>query len=110
MRHEPTKISRSRIKRLRGLRRARVSASWRRGQDFCDIVGNTVEVLAIVRESKASEWLRRTGDHQGTAHSEVKDQLSECLHESDDSEEVITRHRKPAGVLIGFRSQDDWFD
>jgi PHD/YefM family antitoxin component YafN of YafNO toxin-antitoxin module len=23
---------------------------------------------------------------------------------------VITRHGKPAGVLIGFRTEDDWFD
>jgi PHD/YefM family antitoxin component YafN of YafNO toxin-antitoxin module len=23
---------------------------------------------------------------------------------------VITRHGKPAGVLIGFKSEDDWFD
>ena len=23
---------------------------------------------------------------------------------------VITRHGKPAGVLIGFESEDDWFD
>ena len=23
---------------------------------------------------------------------------------------VITRHGKPAGVLIGFASEDDWFD
>jgi PHD/YefM family antitoxin component YafN of YafNO toxin-antitoxin module len=23
---------------------------------------------------------------------------------------VITRHGKPAGVLIGFKSDDDWFE
>jgi hypothetical protein len=23
---------------------------------------------------------------------------------------MITRHRKPAGVLIGFESENDWFD
>jgi hypothetical protein len=23
---------------------------------------------------------------------------------------VITRHGKPAGVLIGFETEDDWFD
>jgi hypothetical protein len=23
---------------------------------------------------------------------------------------VITRHGKPAGVLIGFQSEDDWFE
>lgn len=25
-------------------------------------------------------------------------------------EVVITRHGKPAGVVIGFESEDDWFD
>jgi prevent-host-death family protein len=42
--------------------------------------------------------------------SEVKDDLSRYLREAEDREVVITRHRKPAGVLIGFASEDDWFD
>jgi len=42
--------------------------------------------------------------------SEVKDDLSRYLRESEDGEVVITRHGKPAGVLIGFASEDDWFD
>lgn len=44
------------------------------------------------------------------ALSEVKDQLSKYLHEAELDEIVITRHGKPAGVLIGFESEDDWFD
>ncbi len=39
--------------------------------------------------------------------AEVKDDLSRYLREAKI---VITRHGKPAGVLIGFRSDDDWFD
>jgi len=27
-----------------------------------------------------------------------------------NAEIVITRHGKPAGILIGFESEDDWFD
>ena len=42
--------------------------------------------------------------------SEVKDDLSRYLREAETQEIVITRHGKPAGVLIGFESEEDWFD
>jgi prevent-host-death family protein len=42
--------------------------------------------------------------------SEVKDDLSRYLREAERKPVVITRHGKPAGVLIGFESEDDWFD
>jgi prevent-host-death family protein len=42
--------------------------------------------------------------------SEIKDDLSRYLREAENQEIVITRHGKPAGVLIGFESEDDWFD
>jgi prevent-host-death family protein len=42
--------------------------------------------------------------------SEVKDDLSRFLREAETQEIVITRHGKPAGVLIGFKSEDDWFE
>jgi prevent-host-death family protein len=42
--------------------------------------------------------------------SEVKDDLSRFLREAEKQEIVITRHGKAAGVLIGFESEDDWFD
>jgi prevent-host-death family protein len=42
--------------------------------------------------------------------SEVKDDLSRYLREAETEEIVITRHGKPAGVLIGFESEEDWFD
>jgi prevent-host-death family protein len=42
--------------------------------------------------------------------AEVKDDLSRYLREAAKGEIVITRHGKPAGVLIGFESEDDWFD
>jgi prevent-host-death family protein len=40
----------------------------------------------------------------------MKDDLSRFLREAGDREIVITRHGKPAGVLIGFKTEDDWFD
>jgi prevent-host-death family protein len=42
--------------------------------------------------------------------SEVKDDLSRFLREAEKQDIVITRHGRPAGVLIGFESEDDWFD
>ena len=42
--------------------------------------------------------------------SELKDDLSRFLREAEKQEIIITRHGKPAGVLIGFQSEDDWFD
>ena len=42
--------------------------------------------------------------------SEVKADLSRFLQEAEQHEIVITRNGKPAGVLIGFESEDDWFD
>ena len=44
------------------------------------------------------------------ALTEVKDDLSRFLRLAESEEIVITRHGKPAGVLIGFESEDDWLD
>ena len=44
------------------------------------------------------------------ALSEIKDDLSRYLREAETQEIVITRHGKLAGVLIGFESEEDWFD
>jgi len=42
--------------------------------------------------------------------SEVKDDLTRYLREAETQEIVITRHGKPAGVLIGFETEEDWFE
>ena len=42
--------------------------------------------------------------------SEIKDDLSRYLREAETQEIIIMRHGKPAGVLIGFESEEDWFD
>ncbi|MBI2808205.1 MAG: type II toxin-antitoxin system Phd/YefM family antitoxin [Planctomycetes bacterium] len=44
------------------------------------------------------------------ALSDVKDDLSKYLRLAEKEGIVITRHGKPAGVLIGFADEDDWFD
>ncbi len=63
LRHEPTKTSKTRIKRLRGL--SRPQYRLRVGDDirvFYDVTEDTVEVLAIVPKSEANEWLERYGE------------------------------------------------
>jgi prevent-host-death family protein len=42
--------------------------------------------------------------------SEIKDDLSRFLREAETQEIVITRRGKPAGVLIGFETEEDWFE
>ncbi len=42
--------------------------------------------------------------------SEIKDDLSRFLREAEAEEIVITRNGKPAGLLIGFGSEEDWPD
>ena len=44
------------------------------------------------------------------ALAEVKDDLSRFLRLAESGEILITRHGRPAGVLIGFESEEDWFD
>lgn len=44
------------------------------------------------------------------ALAQVKDDLSKYLRLAEKEEIVITRHGRAAGVLIGFGSEEDWFD
>ena len=61
LRHEPTKTSRSRIKRLRGLSRPQYRLRVDEVRVFYDVSGSTVEVLAIVARSEAESWLAQFG-------------------------------------------------
>ena len=63
LRHQPTKVSRSRIKRLRGF--ARPQYRLRVGDDvrvFYDVTEGVVEVLAVVAKSAADAWLAEHGE------------------------------------------------
>ncbi|MBI2918017.1 MAG: type II toxin-antitoxin system Phd/YefM family antitoxin [Chloroflexi bacterium] len=44
------------------------------------------------------------------ALNEVRDELSKYLRMAEGEESVITWHGTPAGVLIGFKSEEDWID
>ncbi len=62
LRHEPMKISRSRIKRLRGIRRPQFRLRIGDVRVFYDVSEGVVEVLAIVDKSEAEKWLDRAAD------------------------------------------------
>lgn len=47
---------------------------------------------------------------RAVALAEVKDDFSKYLRLAAEEEILITRHGRPAGILIGFGSEDDWFD
>jgi mRNA interferase RelE/StbE len=61
LRHEPAKTSRSRIKRLRGLRRPQYRLRVDDIRVFYDVSGTTVEISAIVSKSEAESWLAQFG-------------------------------------------------
>ena len=44
------------------------------------------------------------------ALAKIKDDLSAYLRRAEREEIIITRHGQPAGVLIGFETEDDWFE
>ena len=72
------------------------------------------------QESKSlpssKKGMRRSGStkkesqRREVALAKVKDDLSKYLRWAAGEEVVITRHGRPAGVLIGFESEDDLFD
>ena len=62
LRYEPGKTSRSRIKRLRGLRHPQYRLRVGEVRVFYDVSGATVEVLAIVTKSEAVSWLAQFGN------------------------------------------------
>ena len=63
------------------------------------------------RKQKPKPGSTRTGkQRREVALAAVKDDFSHYLRLAASEEIVITRHGKPAGVLIGFDSEDDWFE
>ncbi len=62
LRHEPTKVSKSRIKRLRGLSHLQYRLRIEDVRVFYDVTESTVQVLAIVLKSEAEAWLSEAGE------------------------------------------------
>jgi prevent-host-death family protein len=42
--------------------------------------------------------------------TELKDDLSNYLRLAENEEIIITRHGRPAGILVGFASEEEWFE
>jgi mRNA-degrading endonuclease RelE of RelBE toxin-antitoxin system len=61
LRYEPTKVSKSRIKRLRGVTRPQYRLRVGEIRVFYDVAGADVEVLAIIAKSEAEQWLEKFG-------------------------------------------------
>lgn len=62
LRHAPTRVSKARIKKLRGLSRPQFRLRVGEVRVFCDVSGKTVEVLAVVPKSEAESWLKEAGE------------------------------------------------
>jgi len=61
--YQPTRVSRSRIRRLRGTLRPQYRLRVGSVRVFYDVREGEVEVLAIVEKSETSEWLKRIGEY-----------------------------------------------
>ena len=61
LRHEPTRASKSRIKRLRGLSQPQHRLRVGEVRVFYDVTREAVEVLAIVTKAEAARWLAEHG-------------------------------------------------
>lgn len=62
LRHEPTRTSKSRIKRLRGESRPQYRLRVDEVRVFYDVIEGTVEVLAVIKKSEAEAWFHEKGE------------------------------------------------
>src|SRR5437762_1215617 len=67
LRHQPTRVSKSRIKRLRGLSRPQYRLRVGDVRVFYDVTEEVVQVLAIVPKSEADAWLAKHGESDETS-------------------------------------------
>lgn len=80
---------------------------------FYDVADATIEVRCRHGTQIGGHLVARENRKLGmkqVALSVAKDDLSRYLREAESGAILITRHGKPAGILIGFASEDDWFD
>lgn len=61
LRHEPTKVSKSRIKRLRGLSKPQFCLRVDKFRIFYDVAESSVNVLAIISKEETTQWLKEFG-------------------------------------------------
>lgn len=61
LRYEPTRVSKSRIKRLRGLSQPQYRLRVGEVRVFYDVTPEVVQVLAIITKAEAAAWLAEHG-------------------------------------------------
>lgn len=61
LRNRPTKTSKARIKRLRGVSRPQLRLRVGDVRVFYDVVDTDIHILAIVSKAQAKDWLRKVG-------------------------------------------------
>ncbi len=61
LRHSPTTVSKSRIKRLQGMSRPQFRLRVGGVRVFYDVKGSTIDILAVVSKPEADAWLKREG-------------------------------------------------
>jgi mRNA-degrading endonuclease RelE of RelBE toxin-antitoxin system len=61
LRYEPTRVSKSRIKRLRGLSQPQYRLRVGEVRIFYDVAAEAVEILASVTKAEAARWLAERG-------------------------------------------------
>jgi len=64
LRYEPIRQSKSRIKRLRGIRHPHYRLRIDEIRIYYDVVNERVEVLAIIEKSQAAAWLKKIGEEK----------------------------------------------
>ena len=64
LRHRPTRVSKSRIKRLRGLAKPQYRLRVGEIRVFYDVAEGVVSILAIIPKPEAIRWLKEKGEPQ----------------------------------------------
>ncbi|HEY3303176.1 MAG TPA: type II toxin-antitoxin system RelE/ParE family toxin [Candidatus Binatia bacterium] len=80
LRHDATKTSKTRIKRLRGLKQPQYRLRVDDIRVFYDVTEKTVEILAIIPKEEAAVWLERYGEPS------LEDELSEQIRADKEGE------------------------
>ena|SRR3990172_6521237 len=108
LRHEPKRVASSGSTAWIGLSIA--SGLMRSGCSMTSRKRQSKSSLSSRRIKRQRGLQRRLSQPRRVALAKVKDDLSRYLKLAADQEILITRHGRPAGVLIGFKSEDDWFE
>ena len=66
--------------------------------------------MKTVQDLLTNGWKDTVKAMKKVALTELKDDLSRYLRLAEKEEILITRHGRPAGILVGFTSDDEWFE